>query len=59
MDRFADLREKVLPSLYPYMKKVYVFGSFARGELTPDSDIEILVELCLVISSRVLVRSLK
>jgi uncharacterized protein len=31
--------------LYPYVKKVYVFGSFARGELTPDSDIDILVEL--------------
>jgi predicted nucleotidyltransferase len=45
MDRFADLREKVLPLLHPYVKKVYVFGSFARGELTPDSDIDILVEL--------------
>jgi predicted nucleotidyltransferase len=27
------------------VKKVYVFGSFARGELAPDSDIDILVEL--------------
>jgi uncharacterized protein len=31
--------------LYPYVKKAYIFGSFARGELTPDSDIDILVEL--------------
>jgi len=45
MDRFAELREKVLPLLYPYVKRVCVFGSFARGELTPDSDIDILVEL--------------
>jgi uncharacterized protein len=45
MDRFADLSEKVLPLLHPYVKRVYVFGSFARGELTPDSDIDILVEL--------------
>jgi predicted nucleotidyltransferase len=44
MDRFADLREKVLPLLCPYAKKVSVFGSFARGEDTPESDIDLLVE---------------
>jgi predicted nucleotidyltransferase len=40
MDRFADLREKVLPVLHPYVKRVAVFGSFARGEETPESDID-------------------
>jgi uncharacterized protein len=45
MERFADLREKVLPLLLPYVKKVSVFGSFARGEDTPESDIDLLVEL--------------
>lgn len=45
MDRFADLREKVLPLLRPYAKKVSVFGSFARGEDTQESDIDLLVEL--------------
>lgn len=45
MDRFDELREKVLPVLKPYVKRISVFGSFARGEETPDSDIDLLVEL--------------
>jgi len=45
MDRFAELREKMLPLLRPYVKKVAVFGSFARGEETPESDIDVLVDL--------------
>jgi len=45
MDRFDELREKILPVLRPYVKRVAVFGSFVRGEDTPDSDIDILVEL--------------
>ena len=45
MDRFDELREKILPVLRPYVKRVAVFGSFARGEYTPESDIDILVEL--------------
>ncbi len=45
MDRFADLRDKILPLLRPYVKKIAVFGSFARGEETPESDIDLLVEL--------------
>ena len=31
MERFADLREKVLPLLRPYVKKVSVFGSYCSG----------------------------
>ena len=45
MDSFAELREKMLPLLCPYVKKVAVFGSFARGEETPESDIDVLVDL--------------
>lgn len=45
MDRFADLRDKILPLLRPYVKRIAVFGSFARGEETPESDIDLLVEL--------------
>ena len=45
MDRFDELREKILPLLLPYVKRVAVFGSYARGEGTTQSDIDILVEL--------------
>jgi predicted nucleotidyltransferase len=45
MERFEELREKILPVLLPYVKRVAVFGSFARSEETPESDIDILVEL--------------
>jgi len=45
MNRFADLREKIVPLLRPYVKKIAVFGSFARGDETQESDIDILVEL--------------
>ena len=45
MNRFVDLREKVLPLLRPYVKRIAVFGSFARCEETPESDIDLLVEL--------------
>jgi len=45
MDRFEKLRDKILPVLLPYVKRVAVFGSFARGEGTSESDIDILVEL--------------
>jgi uncharacterized protein len=45
MDRFDELREKVLPVLKPYVKRISVFGSFARGVETPDSDIDLLVWL--------------
>lgn len=45
MDRFAEIREKVVPVLLPYgVKWIGVFGSFARGEDTADSDIDILVD---------------
>jgi len=44
--RFDELRAKILPVLLPYgVKRVAVFGSCARGQETPESDIDILVEL--------------
>ncbi len=45
MDHLVDLSEKIVPLLRPYAKKIAVFGSFARGDETPESDIDILVEL--------------
>lgn len=44
MDRFADLSEKVLPLLRPLARRVSVFGSFARGEDTVESDVDLLVD---------------
>jgi predicted nucleotidyltransferase len=37
--------EKVLPLLRPCPKKVSVFSSFARSKDTPESDIDLFVEL--------------
>jgi predicted nucleotidyltransferase len=35
----------VIPSLTPFAKRVILFGSAARGEERPDSDIDLLIEL--------------
>jgi uncharacterized protein len=43
--RFTDLRLKIRPILKPYARRVSVFGSFARGDETPQSDIDLLVAL--------------
>ncbi len=45
MDKFAELSAKVTPLLRPYVKRISVFGSYARGEATPESDIDLLVAL--------------
>ncbi len=43
---FQDLADKILPILQPYkIKRLAIFGSVARGEYKPDSDIDILVSL--------------
>lgn len=36
---------KIIPILKPYADRIYVFGSFARGESTPQSDIDLLIRL--------------
>jgi predicted nucleotidyltransferase len=35
----------VVPELKPFARRIAVFGSFVRGDLTPDSDIDLLVRL--------------
>jgi hypothetical protein len=45
MDRIDELRTKITPLLKPYVRRISVFGSFARGEQTFDSDIDLLVAL--------------
>lgn len=45
MNRFDVLRKKAVPILKPYAKRITVFGSYARGEYTAQSDIDILIAL--------------
>ena len=45
MDRFSSLRKKITPLLQPYAKRISVFGSFARGEQSQISDIDLLIAL--------------
>ena len=45
MDRFAELSAKVTPLLKPYAKRISVFGSYARGEDTVESDVDLLLAL--------------
>ena len=44
-DRFASLKSQVTPLLKPYAKRISVFGSYARGEATALSDIDLLISL--------------
>ena len=43
--RFETLSQQVVPILKPYMRRISVFGSYVRGEETPESDVDILVQL--------------
>jgi hypothetical protein len=44
--KIERIKEKILPILRRYgVKRVGLFGSCVRGEMTPDSDIDILVEI--------------
>lgn len=40
-----ELGEKIVPMLRPYASRIELFGSFARGEQRPDSDIDLLIRL--------------
>lgn len=41
----AELRDKIIPRPRPYASRIEMFGSFARGEQRPDSDIDLLIRL--------------
>ena len=43
--RFISLRLKVEPLLKPFAWRISVFGSYARGESTSQSDVDLLVAL--------------
>ncbi len=43
--RFTALKTKLTPLLKPYVSRISVFGSYARGEMTASSDIDILIAL--------------
>jgi len=41
-----EIKKKIIPILQHYqVQKASIFGSIVRGEVTPESDIDILVEL--------------
>ncbi len=44
-NRFVDLGSKVTPILRPYVNRISVFGSYARGDATAESDIDLLIAL--------------
>ena len=45
-DQIDRLKDQILPVLLPYgVERVSLFGSIARGEDQPDSDVDILVHL--------------
>jgi len=43
--RFVELGSKVTPILRPYANRISVFGSYARGDATSKSDIDLLIAL--------------
>jgi len=44
--QIEEIKRKILPILKPYgVKRVGLFGSYVRGEMREDSDIDILVEI--------------
>lgn len=46
MTTVAQVREKVLPILQRHgARRAGLFGSLVRGEMRPDSDVDVLVEL--------------
>lgn len=49
--QLQTIKSKILPILHKHeIKRAGIFGSMARGNVTPDSDVDILVELGTPIS---------
>jgi predicted nucleotidyltransferase len=45
MDKFEEIKAKVMPVLLPYgVEEIALFGSAVRGDDTPESDIDVLVQ---------------
>jgi predicted nucleotidyltransferase len=44
-ETIAEFKEKIKKLYGPRLKQVILYGSWARGEATPDSDIDLLVIL--------------
>ena len=44
-DEYREIREQLLPLLEPYVSRITLFGSIARGDDHPDSDIDVLLTL--------------
>jgi len=44
-DVLQTLRRVAVPLLAPYARRIALFGSVARGDHRPDSDLDLLVEL--------------
>ena len=44
-DQIIFIKDAVLPLLRPYVSRISVFGSYARGEAMPESDVDLLVKL--------------
>lgn len=41
-----EIAERIAPVAIKYnIPKVYIFGSYARGEATPDSDVDLMIEV--------------
>ncbi len=45
MYSIADIKEAVIPVAMAYgLKRVYLFGSYAKGTATEESDVDLLIE---------------
>lgn len=44
-NRFTSLKSQITPLLKPYASRISVFGSYARGDATAASDIDLLIAL--------------
>lgn len=40
-----EIRARIVAALRPYARRVELFGSFARGEQRPNSDLDLLITL--------------